>query len=440
MTALLIRGAEVENRLVDVRVVGERITEIGALRHRPGEFELDAGGGALLPGLHDHHLHLLALARASTSVRCGPPEVTDRSGLADVLRAAPGHWVRGVGYHESVAGIPDRHLLDQLVPDRPVRVQHRGGALWVLNTRALTELDLHDAAEDGRLWRADPLLRQRLAEPPPDLAALGAHLAALGITGVTDATPNLTDDTVRLLTESGLPQRLHLLGAPQHLPLPPHATVGPHKILPADHEPPDWDGLRAEINEAHARRRPVAVHAVTREALVVTLAAFAETGTLPGDRIEHAALVGDDSIPLIADLGLAVVTQPGFVVARGVEYRRDIPAADHRDLYRHASLLRAGVKAVASSDAPFGDEDPWWTMVAAGHRELAPDERVSVEGVLAGLLSPLDDPGGPPRRVEVGADADLCLLRAPLADALSAPHRDAVAATICRGELAYLAR
>ncbi|HEY4460697.1 MAG TPA: amidohydrolase family protein [Pseudonocardiaceae bacterium] len=437
---MLIRRAEVGKRLVDVRVAGEHVTEIGALRPRRGEIELDAAGGALLPGLHDHHLHLLSLARASTSLRCGPPEVTDLPGLARVLRAAPGHWVRGIGYHESVAGIPDRHLLDRLVPGRPVRVQHRGGALWLLNTRALTELDLLDEAEDGRLWRADPLLRQRLAEPAPDLTEVGRRLAALGITGVTDATPNLSADTVRLLSESGLPQRLRLLGAPQHLPLPPHVTAGPHKILPADHEPPDWDGLRAEINEAHARRRPVAVHAVTREALVVTLAAFAETGTLPGDRIEHAALVGDDAIPLIADLGLAVVTQPGFVAARGAEYRRDIPTAEHHDLYRYASLLRAGVRVAASSDAPFADEDPWSTMVAAGNRELAPDERVSAGEVLAGLLSPLDDPGGPPRRVAVGADADLCLLRAPLADALSAPHRDAVAATICRGELVYLGR
>jgi predicted amidohydrolase YtcJ len=436
---MLIHRAEVEHRLVDVRVAGERITEIGGLRHRPGELELDAGGGALLPGLHDHHLHLLSLARAATSLRCGPPEVTDLAGLATVLRAAPGDWVRGVGYHESVAGVPDRHLLDRLVPDRPVRLQHRGGALWLLNTRALTELDLLDEARDGRLWRADPLLRRRLAEPAPDLAEVGQRLAALGITGVTDATPNLTDDTVALLTESGLPQRLHLLGAPLHRPLPPHATVGPHKILPADHEPPDWDGLRAEINEAHAHRRPVAVHAVTREALVVTLAAFAETGTLPGDRIEHAALVGEDSIPLIADLGLVVVTQPGFVVARGAEYRRGVPVADHNDLYRYASLRRAGVKVVASSDAPFADEDPWWTMVAAGSRELAPDERVVAAAVLAGLLSPLDDPGGPPRRIAVGADADLCLLRTPLAEALSVPHRDVVAATICRGELAYLA-
>lgn len=241
-TGLLIRRAEVDGRTADVRVRGESITGIGELRPVRGEAELFAAGGALLPGLHDHHLHLLSLAAAATSVRCGPPEVSDLDGLARVLRAAPGRWVRGIGYHESVAGVPDRHMLDSLVADRPVRVQHRGGALWVLNTRGLTELGLLDDFEDGRLWRAGALLRERHGEQaPPDLAAVGRRLASFGVTGVTDATPNLSADTVRLLARADLPQRLHLLGAPTGLRLPAGLTVGPHKILPPDHRPPDWD-------------------------------------------------------------------------------------------------------------------------------------------------------------------------------------------------------
>jgi predicted amidohydrolase YtcJ len=363
--------------------------------------------------------------------------VTDVDGLARALRAAQGTWVRGVGYHESVAGIPDRHLLDRLVADRPVRVQHRGGGLWLLNTRALIELDLLEDTDDGRLWRADALLRQRLGEPSPDLCAVGRRLATFGITGVTDATPNLSEDTVRLLAGAGLPQRLQLLGAPTGMPLPPGVTIGPHKILPADHQSPDWNGLREEISDAHARGRPVAVHAVTRESLVVALAVLAETGTLRGDRIEHAAVMAEDSIPLVAELGLVVVTQPGFVVERENEYRHDIPDAEHADLYRYATLLKAGVPVAPSSDAPFAGEDPWRTIIAATNRDLGPVERVPPRQVLDGLLAPLTDPGGPPRRVAVGADADLCLLRVPLAEALSTPDADLVAATICRGRLVY---
>jgi Amidohydrolase family/Enoyl-CoA hydratase/isomerase len=197
------------------------ITEIGELRPGAAETVIDARGGALLPGLHDHHLHLLSLAAADASVRCGPPHVADRDGLARVLREAPGRWVRGIGYHESVAGMLDRHALDRLVSDRPVRIQHRSGGLWTLNTRALAELGLLDDHDDGRLWRADTLLRDRLGDQqPPGLAAAGRRLASLGITGVTDATSELSDDAIRLLTGASLPQRLQLLGAQAGTRLP----------------------------------------------------------------------------------------------------------------------------------------------------------------------------------------------------------------------------
>ena len=80
---MLIERAEIAGRApLALRIAGERIAEIGpALEPRRGEERLDAAGGALLPGLHDHHLHLLALAAAEGSVRCGPPWVRTRDDL-----------------------------------------------------------------------------------------------------------------------------------------------------------------------------------------------------------------------------------------------------------------------------------------------------------------------------------------------------------------------
>ncbi|MBV8461910.1 MAG: hypothetical protein JO368_01350, partial [Acidimicrobiales bacterium] len=76
-----------------------------------GATVVEGSGGALLPGLHDHHLHLRAMAARRASVPCGPPEVADRAGLGAALRAAaaaaasePGRWVRGTGYDDSVTG------------------------------------------------------------------------------------------------------------------------------------------------------------------------------------------------------------------------------------------------------------------------------------------------------------------------------------------------
>ncbi len=129
---MLIQRAEIEGVApVDARVEGGRISAIGAaLSPRPGEVCIDAAGGALLPGLHDHHTHLLALARADTSVRCGPPEVRDREALRSALaradRALPrGEWIRGVAYHPFVAGELDREILDSWLPARPVRTPGR---------------------------------------------------------------------------------------------------------------------------------------------------------------------------------------------------------------------------------------------------------------------------------------------------------------------------
>ena len=86
---MLIRRAEVEGQLRDVRIADGRIEAIGErLAPRAGEAAIDAEGGALLPGLHDHHVHLLALAAALESVACGPPVVSDRAALASALRAA----------------------------------------------------------------------------------------------------------------------------------------------------------------------------------------------------------------------------------------------------------------------------------------------------------------------------------------------------------------
>ena len=65
--------AEVDGRRVSVRLVDSRITEVGpSLSPAPGEDRYDARGGVLLPGLHDHHVHLHAMAAAATFLLVAP--------------------------------------------------------------------------------------------------------------------------------------------------------------------------------------------------------------------------------------------------------------------------------------------------------------------------------------------------------------------------------
>jgi predicted amidohydrolase YtcJ len=218
---------------------------------------------------------------------------------------------------------------------------------------------------------------------------------------------------------------------------PPGIGAGPEKILLDDLTLPSLDELAGRIGAAHAAGRPAAVHCVTRVQLVLTLAALDLASRVPGDRIEHGAVIGADSLPDLR--GLTVITQPHFVSERGEQYAADLPPDDLPDLWRLRSLLDAGVDVAAGSDAPFGNEDPWHVMRAAVHRPapFRADEAVSPARAL-GLF--LGEPAAPGvrRLVATGRQADLTLLRAGPAEVLDSLASDLVAATFIGGEPRYV--
>ena len=138
-----------------------------------------------------------------------------------------------------------------------------------------------------------------------------------------------------------------------------------------------------------------------------------------------------------------MVTQPGFVTERGDEYLADVDLADRPHLYPCRSLLEAGIAVGGSTDAPFTAPDPWRAMRAAVERRTAAGvvlgggETITPAQALALFLAPLDDPGGPSRRVRPGAPADLCLLDRPLAEHLSQPLAAAVRLTLHAGRVTH---
>jgi predicted amidohydrolase YtcJ len=296
----------------------------------------------------------------------------------------------------------------------------------------------------GRIWRGDAWLRSRLADAPPSLQAVGRQLAAYGVTAVTDASVTTDGEAAARLAaavRSGeLPQRLRLMsGGPLEAPKDGAFTVGPVKVLLDDHDLPPLDDFIAWIGRARGWSRSVAVHCVTAAELAVTLAAFEAVGALPGDRIEHGGVIPAEAITVIRDLQLTVVTQPAFVAERGDRYLAEVEPAEQADLYRCASLIAAGVPVAASSDAPYASPDPWQGVAAAvsrrtrGGRSLGETEQVRAADALSLYLGHPVAPGGPIRRIEVGERADLCLLKAPLREALEVPSASLVAATLVGG-------
>jgi predicted amidohydrolase YtcJ len=431
---MLIRRAELlDGRTVDVRV-GTVITEVAPdLTPQPEEQVFDAAGGAVIPGLHDHHVHVHSAAAAADSVRVGTAEVSDRDDLARVLAAAEvggDGWIRAVGYHEAVAGPLDRTRLDTLAPSVPVRIQHRSGVLWTLNSAGLAAVGLADHP-DGRLRSADRAWSDALQRRDTVLDELSTRLCSYGVTGITDATPDLDiGDMVRLdevHRHGGLTQRLH------------HLAPG-KRILHDDNL--NLDELIDWVTRRHRDGAPVAVHCVTAAQLVLTIAALRAAGSHPADRIEHAAMVPDDCLTDLAELGVTVVTQPNFVAERGDQYLTDVAAGEHQQLWRLASLLDAGIPVALSTDMPFGDSDPWAAMRAAVHRRtpagvvLGAAERVSARTALAMFLGTGTEPTVP-RTVSPGQPGDLCVLDVPPARMLDELDAGAVAATLIDGEIVY---
>lgn len=439
-------GLSTRAGLMDCRISHGRITALAAdLPSEPGEQVLSAHGGVLLPGLADHHLHLWGSAAVARSVDLGGSD--DLAVVGDFpLEPGPSGWLRVIGAGAELV----REQLDERWPDRPVRVQHRSGALWTLNSAAIDELagrgepaDRLTATElrTGQLWRADARLRALLAGAPSaaqDVIALGRQLAAWGVTRLTEATPDLAEDGLRELDEL-VPQQLLSLGP---------AGAGPRKLIIGDHDLPGLDDLIAQVAREHAGGRPVAIHAVSAVGLALALAAVDLAGSLAGDRIEHAAVCDDAAAARLAELGLTVVTQPGVFARHGRRFIAESPESERGSLWRYAGLLAAGVPVAISSDGPYGYLNPWHSVAAAANRADA--EQVPAVTALASLLTEPTEPGRALRSVRVGATADLCLLSAPLEHVLTAltaggavgvsvAPPSPVAATFAAGVLCYRA-
>ncbi|MEO6717742.1 MAG: amidohydrolase family protein [Novosphingobium sp.] len=454
---MLIRNAEIwGSGVADVRIEGGVIAEID--RSCSGPSGLDARGAALLPGLHDHHIHLAGLAARAASVWCGPPEVEDAEALAIRLASQPGEgWLRGIGYHESVMGLPDAKTLDLLEPHRPIRVQHRSGRMWLLNSPALDAL--LSCAEPppglerdgdwftGRLFDEDQWLRDALGSAPPDFAAVSAALAQTGVTGITDMSPrNDAAMAVHFAAQhvrGSLQQHCWLAGELSLF----DASAGPWHLGPAKlhlHEAdlPDFDDAAAIVAAAHEQGRAVAVHCVSEVELVFTLALFEAAGACAGDRIEHASVASPELVERIADLGLSVCVQPHFVHERGDRYLFDVEPRHHGDLYRLASLQTAGVTLAGGSDAPFASHDPWQAMAAAVSRQtrdgqvIGAAEALTPEQALELYFAAPNDLTRR-RRIVVGEAADLCLLTRPWAEARARLSADLVRATMIAGRLVH---
>ena len=454
---MLIKNADVGDRVADIRI-SDVIESIGQDLAVVGDEEIfDAQGLQVIPGLHDHHIHFFASLAREYSLECGPPFVGDLSDLASRLRnfSTPNGWIRGFGYHESVAGDIDRHTIDWILDDRPVRIQHRSGKMWILNTCAceLLQIDKHlhldgieknkDGLPTGRLFRLDGWLREQVEEENRTLIKpFSEKLLSMGITGFTDASYTNSSDTLANFKElqfsNEIAQKVTLMGDES-------LEAGFLKVMLDEDNLPELGELQRRTKYAHEQGRGVAFHCVSQVELLYALEALRDSPNRSLDRIEHASLVSPDYFEMIRDLEVLIVTQPGFIWSKGEQYLRDVDVRDQIDLYRYHSLLENNIPVLASSDSPYGPVSPWKIIRTAADRKtregqiVGAEEAVSRSTAIDGYLTQPGELKEPKRSVQPGDPADLCVLKKGFSLERDSLIEDPVVHTIVNGELLYSA-
>ncbi len=402
---------------------------------------IDCHGGALLPGFHDAHCHLLSLASSLTSIDCGPTNASTIPELIHLLRRAakrlpPDRWVKARGYDHLRLGEkrhPLRGDLDAAVPRHPLRLEHRSGHATVLNTRAMQLLGItrhtpdppqgvimRDAAGDPTgLFLEMSAHISELAAPYRDqdelldgVARANSLLLSRGVTSIQDAGPDNTLDRWRLFQslkqEARLVPRITMMVGRRHAP---HfieqglvtgsgddaLRIGAVKFmltLTTGHLYPSIEDLAPETYALSRAGFQLAFHAVEEEAIIAAARLIAATpASALRHRIEHCSEGTPSALAQVRQSGAIVVTNPGFIYHRGDAYLSSVSPRLLPCLYPLASLAASKIKWAASSDAPVSPPDPLTAIYAAVTRRtgsgepLGRDQAIPVVDALAAWTS-----------------------------------------------------
>ena len=130
-----------------IAVRGNTIFRVGSNREikrmrRPHTTVIDAHGGAVVPGFNDSHIHFSSGSLALSEINLLDATTADE--IATTVRAwaaanAGPPWVTGRGWYYTAfpGGLPNRQLLDEIVPDRPAYLTAYDGHSGWANTAAL---------------------------------------------------------------------------------------------------------------------------------------------------------------------------------------------------------------------------------------------------------------------------------------------------------------
>lgn len=459
---------------------------------------LDADGGWLIPGLWDHHVHVVQWALAAQRAPLGG--ATTAAHAAALMAEAPvlpdGRRV-GSGFRDALW--PDEPALDLLdaatggIPTYLINADVH--SVW-LNSAALRREGFEpDRAGILREEPAFEISRRLNALAPetvdPLVARMAQDAAARGVVGLVDLDmawnedawtrrvnagfdalrvsfgiyPQFLDRAIAEGLQTGDVARGSGAGADQRKAggrTPSDLVrVGPLKVITdgslgtrtaaCSHAYPDDPrnhGLLTVdlatlvdlMTRATGAGIASAIHAIGDVANSSALDAFAATGAW--GTIEHAQLVAHADIPRFARLGVAASVQPEHAL-NDRDLTDTVWAGQTAQPYPLRSLAESGANLLLGSDAPVSPLDPWAAMAAAvfrtrdGRAPWQPHERIDAATALAASTR-----GGSavPARVQPGDVADLVVCEHdPLSADATALRGMRVAATLLAGRLTHAA-
>ena len=384
-------------------VEGERIV---ALDEEPaGARRIDLGGGCLLPGFTDSHVHFptWAVTRRELQLQGTRDDI-----LSQVAEAAPKHprgrWLRGFGWTAD-GWEPSRAALDAVSGDVPVALlAHDWHSLWI-NSAALAHAGGDLERPGGVVDLEAGVLREQAAWSFRDRFTVASHAEMVEATrealpvaagrGVTAI--HCKDGLVgsrEVYAELDLPFRVwqslpaaRLDERPDYVKAYMDGTLGSGTARLLDGtgvELTSRDELEAIVRAATAAGVPVAVHAIGDLANREALEAFAAVPGAIRPRIEHAQCLHPDDVPRFAALGVTASIQPSMAVT-------DAPVAERlwagrlEGAYAYRSLHASGARLALGSDAPVEEMDPLQGLRDAVLREWRSHEALDVQAALEAL-------------------------------------------------------
>ena len=403
---------------------------------------IDCEGKTVVPGFNDAHCHVFSLIRQLLGIDLSQPSV---SSIADIKEAIhrrvqdtpPGTWITGTGYHEFYLAekrCPTRWDIDEVAPNHPVVLSHRGLHACILNSLALSKAgitietpappggiidrDISTGEPNGVLFEMLGYIRERVLPPLSEeelddgIARTDRQYLSQGITSLQEAT--FTNgyerwQTFRRFKEAGkLRSRVYMmLGAPARSQFQEAGMVsgsgdsqlrlGGVKIMLSEATgqlQPAQPELNRQALDSHRAGFQLAFHAIaetTVEAAISALEYVSSRHRLFGrrHRIEHCSECPPHLLERLSALPAVVVTQPPFLYYSGERYLATVPASQLPWLYRIGSLLRSGLPVAGSSDSPVVPGNPMVgiyaavTRKAASGQQLLPEESTSVSQAIA---------------------------------------------------------